>query len=69
MTIVLLNDGTKNFATKNDPTQHMLGSCFLNYRNTEEPVYVKVTYKEKTLSVCVSVIGFNALESSLISAS
>jgi hypothetical protein len=51
MTMALLNDGTKGFATRVDPTQHMLGSCFHNYRNTDEPVFVKITYKDKTLSV------------------
>ncbi|KAI9284404.1 legume-like lectin family-domain-containing protein [Umbelopsis sp. AD052] len=51
MTMALVNDGTKQFASKVDPTQHMLGSCFQNYRNTYEPLYVKVTYRNKTLSV------------------
>ncbi|KAJ2956157.1 hypothetical protein NQZ79_g7940 [Umbelopsis isabellina] len=51
MTIALMNDGTKNFAEKNDPRKHMLGSCNINYRNTQEPVFVKITYKENTLSV------------------
>ncbi|KAH8550988.1 legume-like lectin family-domain-containing protein [Umbelopsis sp. PMI_123] len=51
MTMALVNDGTKEFATRLDPTKHMLGSCFHNYRNTNEPLYVKITYKEKTLSV------------------
>ncbi|KAI8580692.1 hypothetical protein K450DRAFT_235529 [Umbelopsis ramanniana AG] len=51
MTMALVNDGTKQFASRVDPTQHMLGSCFQNYRNTYEPLYVKVTYRNKTLSV------------------
>jgi len=51
MTLALVNDGTKGFASKVDPTRHMLGSCFHNYRNTEEPVFVKITYKNRTLSV------------------
>jgi len=51
MTIELVNDGTKGFASKLDPTHHMLGSCFHNFRNTLEPVFIKVTYKDRTLSV------------------
>ncbi|OAD08982.1 hypothetical protein MUCCIDRAFT_89854 [Mucor lusitanicus CBS 277.49] len=50
-TMVLLNDGTMAFAAGTDPTKHMLGSCSISYRNTESPAYLKVSYKDNTLSV------------------
>ncbi|KAI8643491.1 legume-like lectin family-domain-containing protein [Parasitella parasitica] len=50
-TMVLLNDGTKAFAAGTDPTKHMLGSCSISYRNTENPSYLKVSYKDTTLSI------------------
>lgn len=52
--MVLLNDGTLGFAEGVDPTKHMLGSCSISFRNTENPVLLKVTYKENTLSVSSS---------------
>lgn len=61
MTIALLNDGTKNFAEKNDPRKHMLGSCNINYRNTQEPVFVKITYKENILSVSHLAFKYSSL--------
>ncbi|KAF7731989.1 hypothetical protein EC973_007094 [Apophysomyces ossiformis] len=51
-TMVILNDGTKAMASGGvDPTKHMLGSCSINYRNTGFPAYLKVIYKDNTLSV------------------
>ncbi|KAG2197099.1 hypothetical protein INT46_008700 [Mucor plumbeus] len=50
-TMVLLNDGTMAFAAGTDPTKHMLGSCSISYRNTNSPSYLKVSYKDNTLSV------------------
>ncbi|KAI7906969.1 legume-like lectin family-domain-containing protein [Cokeromyces recurvatus] len=51
-TMILLNDGTIAYASANvDPRKHMLGSCSMSYRNTENPSYLKVSYKEKTLTV------------------
>lgn len=51
--MVLLNDGTMAFAAGTDPTKHMLGSCSISYRNTESPAYLKVSYKDNTLSVSI----------------
>lgn len=49
--MVLLNDGTLGVAEGVDPTKHMLGSCSISFRNTENPVFLKVVYKENTLNV------------------
>ena len=53
--MVLLNDGTMAFAAGTDPTKHMLGSCSISYRNTDSPSYLKVSYKDNTLSVSVYI--------------
>ncbi|KAI9486396.1 MAG: legume-like lectin family-domain-containing protein [Benjaminiella poitrasii] len=51
-TMVLVNDGSIAFASANvDPRKHMLGSCSMSYRNTENPSYLKVSYIESTLTV------------------
>lgn len=50
--MVLLNDGSMAFsAAGTDPTKHMLGSCSISYRNTATQAYLKVSYKDNTLSV------------------
>lgn len=49
--MVLLNDGTLAFAAGTDPTKHTLGSCSISYRNSENPAYLKVNYKDNTLTV------------------
>jgi hypothetical protein len=50
--MVLLNDGTLAFAKKGtDPTKHTLGTCSISYRNSENPAYLKVSYKDNTLTV------------------
>ncbi|KAI8380926.1 legume-like lectin family-domain-containing protein [Radiomyces spectabilis] len=56
-TMVLLNDGTRAFATNTDPTKYMLGSCSMNYRNTVIPSYLKVAYKDGTLTVALDTNG------------
>ncbi|KAI8973534.1 legume-like lectin family-domain-containing protein [Mycotypha africana] len=52
-TVVILNDGTLEFASKNalDPRKYMLGACSISFRNTENPVYLKVSLRETTLTV------------------
>lgn len=49
--MVLLNDGTLAFAAGTDPTKHTLGSCSISYRNSESPAYLKVSFKDNTLTV------------------
>lgn len=49
--MVLLNDGTLAFAAGTDPTKHTLGTCSISYRNSENPSYLKVSYKDTTLTV------------------
>jgi hypothetical protein len=56
--MVLLNDGTLAFAAGTDPTKHTLGTCSISYRNSENPAYLKVTYKDNTLTVSSSVYLF-----------
>ncbi|OAD65154.1 hypothetical protein PHYBLDRAFT_160889 [Phycomyces blakesleeanus NRRL 1555(-)] len=57
-TMVLLNDGTVAMASGGvDPTKHMLGSCSINYRNTPGPAFLRVTYKDKTLTVSIDSLG------------
>lgn len=51
--MVLLNDGTLAFAAGTDPTKHTLGTCSISYRNSENPAYLKVTYKDNTLTVAM----------------
>lgn len=53
--MVILNDGSLAFAAGADPTKHMLGSCSMSYRNSENPAYLKVSYKDHTLIVSVVV--------------
>ncbi|KAI7877870.1 legume-like lectin family-domain-containing protein [Mucor mucedo] len=50
-TMVLLNDGTLAFAAGTDPTKHTLGTCSISYRNSENPAYLRVSYKDTTLTV------------------
>lgn len=59
--MVLLNDGTMAFAAGTDPTKHMLGSCSISYRNTETPAYLKVSYKDNTLSVSIFCLFCHSL--------
>ena len=50
--MALLNDGSIAFASgKVDPTKRSLGSCSISYRNSENPAYLKITYKEHILTV------------------
>jgi hypothetical protein len=56
--MVILNDGSLAFAAGTDPTKHMLGSCSMSYRNSQNPAYLKVSYKENTLTVSI-VLVFN----------
>lgn len=51
--MVLLNDGTLAFAAGADPVKRSLGSCSISYRNSENPAYLKVTYKENILTVSI----------------
>ncbi|KAI9358212.1 legume-like lectin family-domain-containing protein [Pilaira anomala] len=50
-TMVILNDGTLAFAAGTDPTKHTVGTCSMSYRNSENPAYLKVSYKDTTLTV------------------
>lgn len=54
--MVLLNDGTLAFAAGTDPTKHTLGSCSISYRNSENPAYLKVSYKDNTLTVSYLIV-------------
>ncbi|KAI7866032.1 legume-like lectin family-domain-containing protein [Spinellus fusiger] len=56
-TLAMLNDGTLALATKADPTEHMLGSCTMDYRNTYSPVYLRVVYVDTTLTVYMDTTG------------
>lgn len=49
--MVLLNDGTLAFAAGADPSKHTIGTCSISYRNLENPTYLKVSYKDTTLTV------------------
>lgn len=49
--MVILNDGTLAFAAGTDPTKHTVGTCSMSYRNSENPAYLKVSYKDTTLTV------------------
>jgi hypothetical protein len=62
--MVILNDGSLAFAAGADPTKHMLGSCSMSYRNSENPAYLKVTYNDHTLTVStfssINPLGINS---------
>ncbi|KAJ3206615.1 Protein ERGIC-53-like [Entophlyctis luteolus] len=51
----VVNDGTKEIVGKPLPADAMAGSCFRNYRNSQVPVWVRVTYKNRQLRVDVDL--------------
>lgn len=47
-----LNDGTTAMASGGvDPTKKAIGQCAIDFRNTDQPVKLRVTYKDNALSV------------------
>ncbi|ORY53585.1 hypothetical protein BCR33DRAFT_760983 [Rhizoclosmatium globosum] len=51
----VLNDGTKQIASRTPQTHEILGGCMRDYRNTPHPVWVRVTYKRRQLRVDVDL--------------
>ncbi|KAJ3385619.1 hypothetical protein HDU84_002102 [Entophlyctis sp. JEL0112] len=51
----VVNDGTKEIAGKPVPADAIAGSCFRNYRSSQFPVWVRVTYKNRQLRVDVDL--------------
>ncbi|OZJ05252.1 hypothetical protein BZG36_02301 [Bifiguratus adelaidae] len=49
--LAVMNDGTQQYAKIKDPYANMLGSCTRDYRNTQDLVWMKVSYKNNSLSV------------------
>ncbi|KAI9314788.1 legume-like lectin family-domain-containing protein [Dichotomocladium elegans] len=57
-TVAILNDGSLQFASRLNPEQYLLGSCSINYRNTNNvPAHLRVTYRAKTLTIMLDPMG------------
>ncbi|CAO3642159.1 unnamed protein product [Cunninghamella blakesleeana] len=49
-----LNDGSTALASGGvDPTKKAIGQCSIDFRNTDQPVRLRVTYKDNAISVLV----------------
>lgn len=50
--MAILNDGSLALATSTDPSNYVIGSCSINYRNTGiVPAHLRVNYKANILTV------------------
>ncbi|KAI9300533.1 concanavalin A-like lectin/glucanase domain-containing protein [Cunninghamella echinulata] len=50
--MAFINDGTTAMASGGiDPTAKAIGSCKIDYRNTDQPVKMRLSYKDRTLNL------------------
>lgn len=52
-----LNDGSKKYAQIQDATTNMIGGCFRDYRNAQNPTKLRISYVDKTLKVSTDASG------------
>ncbi|CAO3637682.1 unnamed protein product [Cunninghamella echinulata] len=52
LVMAFINDGTTAMASGGiDPTAKAIGSCKIDYRNTDQPVRMRLSYKDRTLNL------------------